>query len=1140
MKRGSALLIVLGMVAFMTISAIAFAAFMRSARQPSSYLRRTSTSRLLAKAALAEAIDEIDIAIGNDLYPGMGLRGREYLGSRTTSTTVAPETRRRNYWRKGCFIGENEFECASNTVSTLTLEGLAYLPPCMINEARFYSRHAATARWKTLPFEAGRYAFSAFDVSDYFDINRISANVGRNSSDNGRISLAYLFENLDHTDYDDTCKPSDWEKFMNFYVDAEKAREDDNAGRMPSRDSQIPLVSLADYSLAAKENLSAYPNPFCDYIENGQDFVSQVGGLAGLHLRNQMFVTDSYLPKSPLEEKVHDDYDLNDSSKQPFSLSDLSTRNVPIRTAIDYGGDGANRLKGKNWLCDVGLAALWDYLDVDSIPISLAIPTTERTPMICGLEVKVGSGGDVKLQLVESKEAPGGGVADVNLDKPDDPANATVVSYDDDKTEADSVERTVSQKSVYKLDTEKFGKFFNGLFVNALTVYPFRRIENDKNYVIGGRLAFYFTEKVDKGFHTETDNDVLHLGSDAWKYVIENNNRNPLYNEKLGVFFVPLMEKSMAIPRAMATEADAVRGYELEPSGSENVETVFAAALDASPMFTITRSWKQTRTYNSQTGTYTSWAPKEPPTDGADKATTVAAECKIPPLTVGFATDQKYADAKEFVEMVDSGKNAVDVIPQMSIWVYIKETDSGKYVDLVPACVKDDDDLNQIPNYDTWGPDANAFGMPYPLMNFYGTQFSYNPTELAKSDSDFRKKGVAFGISSAVLFCPDPRWNWAPEHWIKPSGATLDATTWLGSYSYRGDNNVEKDSDPRIGRDRDIFMETSDAGYLQSVYELAFLPRLTETDPVRCNDPAWGNMTALDGVGRKDFATSFDGSDGGLGVVNGEFMWRTYRPFPYYRYDNDPDKEKIIVATADDFESIGFSTVGTTGFTSIGTGFRVNPYGSVDTLMAAFANTPFSWFVASTNAAVGAKITESQRNVDDFNKNYAFSGLSDIDDSTFRWDDLKQIANNFYVGVHEINISGSGQINDEEAAVKLIDRWKDSFDGLDWAGTSLKDGATAFADVTLSEKTCTLSDADKKFLYGYWRECFAPRQQLFLVFVRAEPILMGGGSASSAPPALGARAVALVWRDPMPTIEDVPGGQPRPHRTRVLFYRQFE
>ena len=111
-----------------------------------------------------------------------------------------------------------------------------------------------------------------------------------------------------------------------------------------------------------------------------------------------------------------------------------------------------------------------------------------------------------------------------------------------------------------------------------------------------------------------------------------------------------------------------------------------------------------------------------------------------------------------------------------------------------------------------------------------------------------------------------------------------------------------------------------------------------------------------------------------------------------------------------------------------------------------------------------------------------------------------------------------------------------------------------------------LHQVDRKFLYSFWRECFENRQQLFLLFVRAEPMSTSGGSVGKAMPSsqLGGRAVALVWRDPaVPSY--VKSGQRKtrqqlsnstgesardeimevrencaPHRTRVLFYHQFE
>jgi hypothetical protein len=47
--------------------------------------------------------------------------------------------------------------------------------------------------------------------------------------------------------------------------------------------------------------------------------------------------------------------------------------------------------------------------------------------------------------------------------------------------------------------------------------------------------------------------------------------------------------------------------------------------------------------------------------------------------------------------------------------------------------------------------------------------------------------------------------------------------------------------------------------------------------------------------------------------------------------------------------------------------------------------------------------------------------------------------------------------------------------------------------------------------------------------------MLGSGMSGQIPPQLGARAVALVWRDPRKSKDAV-----SPHQTRVLFYRQFE
>jgi hypothetical protein len=106
-----------------------------------------------------------------------------------------------------------------------------------------------------------------------------------------------------------------------------------------------------------------------------------------------------------------------------------------------------------------------------------------------------------------------------------------------------------------------------------------------------------------------------------------------------------------------------------------------------------------------------------------------------------------------------------------------------------------------------------------------------------------------------------------------------------------------------------------------------------------------------------------------------------------------------------------------------------------------------------------------------------------------------------------------------------------------------------------------LTLADRKFLYGYLKGCFANTHQLFLLFVRAESAAGCGGAGS------GARAVALVWRDPNAPVGSNPAtgvGQDNagiylnlqngmneeawrfnqrrypPHKMRVLFYKQLD
>ena len=136
--------------------------------------------------------------------------------------------------------------------------------------------------------------------------------------------------------------------------------------------------------------------------------------------------------------------------------------------------------------------------------------------------------------------------------------------------------------------------------------------------------------------------------------------------------------------------------------------------------------------------------------------------------------------------------------------------------------------------------------------------------------------------------------------------------------------------------------------------------------------------------------------------------------------------------------------------------------------------------------------------------------------------------------------------------------WEEVYDALPWfdgLDPQNDDSFKEFMGVKLDN--CPLFSVDRKFLYSYWRDCFANKQQLFLIFVRAESTALGGPGEGT-PSQQGGRAVALVWREPMSfndgsnphsTYPDSLASQSqrqryyagrRPHRMRVLFYHQFD
>ena len=1025
MKKGSALLVVLGMLAFMVISAVAFSAFMRYSRLPSSYLRRTSSSRHLVKAALAEAIDIVDAAVADNPHPGVGSGSISYPRDGTGTSC------NRNYWRNHVFTGTNQLVAAEDTVSTLTLEGLAYLPPALINEARFYSRHSTAGTWHTFGYDCGRFAFCAVDVSDHLNVNKVPADIGRGSSPENRFSLAYVFENDGHTGY--TLQPSKWDAFMENYVsfadvkDSLKMPEQKGSASSSSAgQTKLPFVSLADLNLAVNKDGGDFRQyfPFVGYLEGGLSelVVSPTGPMAEMQ-RHMAFVTDGYYPTSG-GTGADDDYDLSDDKYQPFTGENLQENNAKvIRTIIDKSTLGATRLR--DYIGRLGLVHLWDYLDEDNVPVSLAIPSVERTPMICGIKATM-NGSSIKVNV--KAESPGGDGL------PSDEAGLNSAITADGYSGASKTgkpsgagdTRTAQYVKKYVLDKQKFTSGIHGGSIKAVVAYPFRRgidLKDPDSFTIDGHVEFFFTTG-DFKFRTGNQGDALHLENDA---AVANRE----YNGN-GVFHVPLTSQSCTF-NDVTDEESALQEFDfIMGPGSISI----GKAIDENPVFTVTYTQKEkAESYMVGDKEEFRWI-----YDG--EATIATAVCGLPPLAANGEVDPDFANQS----FLRSGASKQATL-RMAVYLRIKNGD-GKTVDLVPASMLDDKNFNNINNFNSMGPIGNTIsGQAYPVMRFTcGSAFDFGAKAFDAMSADVAADALPKGI-----MCADPRWNWAPEHWFVYED--VSKANWL--------QNCGKGTD---GRDRDIFMATSDAGYLQSVYELAFLPRIAGN--FRPDTEIVGSMENPDDD-RASWANSL------AGTRNSGLMWRTYRPFA-----------RAGVAR-DDFESIGF--------VNDGGGTKLNPYSDNENiLMAAFANTPEGWWSASANTETG--LSTSERKAEAFNKKYAFSKMNSK--AKFDWEDLVRVAASF-----KSKMQGETTING----------WIDGYDDL-WASDG--DDANRLMGAELQGDTDDLYGVDRKFLYGYWRDCFAVKQQLFLIFVRAEPMMMGGGAIGQTPPQLGARAVALVWRNP--------------------------
>ena len=1030
-KRGSALLVVLGMLAFMVVSATAFSIYMRQNRMPSSFLRQRSAASMLVKAALAEAMHEIDVAIGKDPYPNEYVKASNGLRFNVQSRDEkrSDETEIYNTWRNRVYIGtrslsgsEDDGIDEKNTVSVLNLEGLAYLPPPLVNTVRYWARRSESARWQTLDFDSGRYAFTAVNVSDYLDINRLVADRMRDSSPSNRITLAYRFGN-------NTSRMQAFDTAINAF------KTDTDYGR---------LVSLADYNMAMgdksgkvkspKKGSLDYVSPFMSYI-TGNAAAGFYDNVTEADAAEQTFVTDSWYPyvaTSP--DNTLDASGNNASGKKVIFLSDETgffftgksgqaiAGNLKELQMMGKADSPFERIQRHFNYNLITLASLYDYLDCEDgdvgIPVSLCMPTTERAPMMTGIQLEAK---DFKLKF---KHVVG----------------------------------TAQETENQRITPHQW--VFDGLEGSAVftgsAVYPFKCCSG-----LGTPPSFTVQVLV-KGFLTPDDADFSKSRLEADFRPTEAEWQQPNNQDLGGLGYFTMYGEQSKTPQAKITDKNQtlidITGLTMVPRVKADGSTqVYACQVVEEK--DEDGNWVQT---------------KDSPIDYPD----------------GMPRPLSYQGADGKIALVSKSQNSGQSFKMVFLtWVRIKGPDG--IVDLVPATYDDDNRMNNVTLDSAASGNSSTFcGADYPVIPVQGAagMLVLSKTKFGENGGDVASEAAGGGLS---IYCNDPRYNFAPEDWYTiPGGGGVQASDWL--------NRVE------IGipaqKNTDIFQFVSNRGYLQSVGELQFLPYVQEilSNPSSDSNP-WTGREYLNAGKYNGKTTSYADRTGPADLANKKYMWQTYWAFdPTYKSgvlnDSVCDKTRNIYK---------MGIVDTRG------GVSIPPYTASDELfLAGLADTPFDWAVADTeNGYKSDKIKELTFNENNSEAKMTEKQLKDIADYL-----RSQFCKPAYYSA-----------TDKDWEYSEFPGW----------------GKAKFCD-TLGEAD-GIHDVDRKFLFSYWKNCFANNQQLFLVFVRAEPTMMTGEAGSDRTPSqLGARAMALVWRDPASSLTAHDGEQHPPHTMRILFYHQFE
>jgi Tfp pilus assembly protein PilX len=163
-RRGVALIIVLGLLGLLLISAVSFAVLMRTERNAATNYRHTSSARQMLHAGLARAIEDINADIGDVLCPAW------------TNRTVITGSFTNKYPESMFFSRYTVTGTGNDPVPArlLTKDVMTYIP--VLYHRRLTENIYAPPEWVPINYSnsvIGRYAYAVIDTSGLLDANLV-------------------------------------------------------------------------------------------------------------------------------------------------------------------------------------------------------------------------------------------------------------------------------------------------------------------------------------------------------------------------------------------------------------------------------------------------------------------------------------------------------------------------------------------------------------------------------------------------------------------------------------------------------------------------------------------------------------------------------------------------------------------------------------------------------------------------------------------------------------------------------------------------------------------------------------------------------------------------------------------------------